>query len=417
MRIGILLTIYVSLAAGAFAEERVQQWAAIHGEGLAANARQDYAAAAGLFEQSWPLARRAEERGISANDLGQTFRRLGRLREAREWLERAYREWRAVPQAGPNLAIAAAGLGDLYRDAGDYARAELLLREALSASNHDRESKEVIRNNLGDLLREEGRGPEARALFLDALAEPEVSWLQRANALSGLADVERQAGDWEESERNWNEVLETARAQKHELLEAIAARGLASLWRDAGTFAGAEPLSRRAVWLGYTTPRAPAEQVATALSGLAAIYRGQDKLALAEDAWGRALQLERPVLGDTHPQVAWLMEMLSDVYSARGERELARDYATRALDAMSGSFGENSLPAAVALANRATTEERARDPDAAAGDYARALGIARTHPENNPLRLALTRRYAALLKSMHRDREAKRLATMAKSFR
>ena len=142
---------------------------------------------------------------------------------------------------------------------------------------------------------------------------------------------------------------------------------------------------------------------------MAELYRSENKLALAEGEWSRALQIDRTVLGEAHPQVAILMEMLSDVYSARGEFGLAREYATRASEAMSGSFGENSMPVAAALTNRAFVEERAGDLDAAAKDYERAIGIARAHPEHRSLQTAMIQRYAGLLKTMHRSREAKAL--------
>jgi hypothetical protein len=101
------------------------------------------------------------------------------------------------------------------------------------------------------------------------------------------------------------------------------------------------------------------------------------------------------------------MEMLADVYSARGEHGLARDYATRASEMMSGSFGENSMPVATALTNRAMVEQRASDLNAAAKDYERAISIVRVHPEQSPLQATIEQRYAGLLKSMHRSREAK----------
>ena len=138
---------------------------------------------------------------------------------------------------------------------------------------------------------------------------------------------------------------------------------------------------------------------------------------LAETAWSKALALERTAFGDIHPQVAWLMEMLADVYSARGERDVARDYATRALEAMKRALGENALPTAAAFANRANVEQRASDLEAAAKDYARALGIAHAHPGNDRLEKALLQRYSVLLKTMHRGQEAREMSAMAGSFR
>ncbi len=193
------------------------------------------------------------------------------------------------------------------------------------------------------------------------------------------------------------------------------------MWVSAGNLARAEPLFRRALSIFESNPEAKPDQTASVLSGLADIYRAQNKLALAEDAWSSALKLDRAAFGDLHPQVAFLTEMLADVYSARGERELALDYATRAVEAMKYLFGENTLPTAVALANRATVEQRGLELDAAAGDFEHALLIAREQRRgergNGLLEKAMTERYAGLLKSMHRNREAKALSASALSFR
>jgi tetratricopeptide (TPR) repeat protein len=424
MRILIALTLYVSFAAGAFAEapnasikEVTPDWMAMHDKGLEANAHQNYAEAADYFKQSWSLAGTAVERGVSENDLGQTYRRLKRAGDAKEWLERAYLTWKAIPRADRNLVVSASCLAELYRNEGNYQRAEALLREAMSIRNSDPQSKENIRNALADLLREEGESPEARQLFEDSLKENGVSWQERANALSGLADIDRQAGDWEASAQKWNQVLELASDQKDAVAEAVAARGLAAMWLETGQVARSEPLFRRAVRLVENSPDALPDQLAAALSGIGGLYRVENKLTLAEDAFLRALQLDRAALGEAHPQVAWLMEMLSDVYSTIGERDKALDYASKAVSVMQGLFGDASLPAAASMANRATVEQREKELDAALRDFDRALGIARSYPGNEVFKQTLTARYAALLKLMHRDREAKGLSAIAKSFR
>ncbi len=175
------LTLYVCLTAGAFAEapnqsieEVTPAWMAAHDKGLQANAHQNYAEAAEYFKQSWLLAGTPVERGVSENDLGQSYRRLKRAADAREWLGRAYLTWKGIPRAGRNLVVAASCLAELYRNEGNYQRAEALLREALNIRNSDPQSRENIRNALADLLREEGKSPEARQLFEDSLKESDV---------------------------------------------------------------------------------------------------------------------------------------------------------------------------------------------------------------------------------------------------
>lgn len=416
MRTLIALVAGVSLTVVAFAggEPEETDWAAVHSAGLKADRRQNHREAIEDFKQSWRLARTTAEQGASANDLGQAYRELGQAKEAKEWLERACDIWRKEPDAGHFLAISASSLGDVDRDAGDYPRAEILLREALSAKNPDPVSADMIRNALGDLMREQGRFSEASALLSETLHRDGIAWPERVNALVGLADIARETRDWKASEEKWNEALSIARAQNDRNTEAIATRGLAAMWVSAGNLSRAEPLFRRALSLIEGNSESKPGQTASVLSGLADVYRAQNKLALAEDAWSQALNLDRTAFGDLHPQVAFLTEMLADVYSARGERELARDYATRAVEVMKCLFGENTLPTAVALVNRATVEQRGSQLEAAAGDFEHALAIAREQRAaergNDLLEKTMTERYAGLLKSMHRNREARALS-------
>jgi tetratricopeptide (TPR) repeat protein len=430
MRTPIALAIYVcpvlfASATGSFAEgpvsvkesasdslvpdSLVPNWTTVYEAGLAASQRSDYEESLGLFERSWETSRTAEQRGASATGVGQTYRRLERVKEAKEWLERARLAFSADSRPGSRLAVTTADLADLYRSTGDYAEAERLLREALVSPACDAESKGLLRNNLADLLREEGRSTEAQPLFKESIDLGSAPWKQRAGALIGLADIDRQKGDWEASVSRWNEALEICRRERDAGAEAVALRGLGITWLTAGSPARAEPLLRRALRIMENKTDMPPEQVASAHSGLAELYRAENKLALAEGEWSRALQIARTALGEAHPQVAVLMEMLADVYSARGEFGLAREYAGRASDTMRSAFGENSMPVAAALTNRAAVEERASAPDAAAKDYERAVDIARAHPEYRSFRIVLIQRYAALLKAMHRSREAKDL--------
>jgi tetratricopeptide (TPR) repeat protein len=423
MRTPIALAIYVSVVTvispvDSFAEGPVSvgKWTTVYDAAMAANHRHNYEESLGLFQQSWEISRTAEERGISAIGLGRTYHLLDRAREAREWLDRARQAFSADSRLGYRLAVTTADLADLHRDTGDYPEAERLLREALASPAYDTESKGLLRNNLADLLRELGRSAEAQPLFKESIGLRVVSWKVRIGALIGLAEIDRQNGDWEASVKQWDEALDVCRRERREGEEAVALRGLGLTWLDAGEPARAEPLLRRSLWIMENNPDMPPEQIASAHSGMAEFYRAEKKLALAENEWSQALRIDRSALGDAHPQVAILMEMLADVYSARGEFGLAREYATQASALMSSSFGEKSMPVAAALANRATVEERAGDREAAANAYERAIDIARVHPECRSFQVVVIQRYAGLLKAMHRPREAKALNIEARSF-
>lgn len=388
-------------------DNALAQWKSVYQSAVEASHRHDDEEALGLLEKSWQAAQNDEERGLAADGLGETTRRLYRPKAAKMWLERAIEAFRKDPKQSLRFAIATANLADLERSSGDYPAAEAALRKALDSDVCDAESRGFIRNNLADLLREEGRSTEAQRLFSESLSVSDLPARERIAALIGLADIDRQESAWDSSISRWNEALENSVRTKDEAAQAIVLRGLGQTWLQSGSAARAEPLLRRSLKLVDVNADLPLEEVAASHASMAELYRAENKLALAEDEWTRALAIDRPVLGENHPQVAVLMEMLAEVHSVRGEFTAARDYAAKAADTMSRAFGGSSMAAAAALTNQAGVEQRAGDLAAAAGHYERAVDIARTHPENRSVGMTMMERYAALLKAMHRSRDAK----------
>lgn len=392
-------------------------WAALYRSAIGAAHRHNDQEASTLFERCWVTSTDATQRGLSADGLGEIDRRLGRIAAAKEWFGRAREAFRADPALSSRLALTVGNLADLDRRTGDYVGAERVLREMLESPGHDVNSLVFLRNNLADLLREEGKTQEAQQLFSGTLAANGLSARERAAALIGLADIDRQQAAWGSAIPRWNEVLDVSRHEHDDAMEAIALRGMGSTWLQSGNAARAEPLLRRSMKLMESNPDMPLEEVAGAHSALAELYRAENKLALARNEWSRALDIDLPLLGETHPQIAILMEMLSDVYAAQGEFRMALDYALKASEAMSCSFGAKSMPVATALTNLAGVEQRANDFDAAAKHYEQAIRIARSYPEHRPLEMTMLERYAGLLRIMHRAREAKALLAERNAWR
>jgi hypothetical protein len=304
---------------------------------------------------------------------------------------------------------------------GEYANAERSLRLALVAAADDPESNRTVRTALADLLREEGRGTESRQFYTDVLNASGATVRQKLDSYAGLADLDGMAGKTELASGEWEQAITLARGMKNELAEADALRGLSTTWLDAGNPSRAEPLLRRALKMLENNPAAQSWAIASVLTNLGRCYRMEDKLALSEDALTRAFEMQRKTFGDGHPQVAFVMERLAEVYSLRNQFAMARDYSAKALLAMKAACGENSAAVAAALLNRAGIEHRANALNAAADNYAAALKIAQSDPriraDNAPLELQIIERYSMVLKATHRDREAKELSALARSFR
>jgi tetratricopeptide (TPR) repeat protein len=308
-------------------------------------------------------------------------------------------------------------LVDSYRISGDYGAAERILRECLPLEHADSESRLINQIALADLLREEDRSAEARKLFVQTMDSPKSDWKLRLDALIGMADIDLNEGDLKGSIDGWDKALEIARDVGDARSEAIALRGLGSAWLESGSAARAEPLLRRSLQMLESDVKSPPSQVAASLGAMAGYYLTDNKLALAEDTWSRALTIQRATLGENHPQVAYTMEMLAGIYSQRGETELACEYGERAAEMMRRFFGEGSPVAATALANLAMVEERVHALGDAATNYEAAVGILRQLPNLRPTAQVVLQHYAAVLRALHRNREAKAVEMEIKAFR
>jgi tetratricopeptide (TPR) repeat protein len=310
-----------------------------------------------------------------------------------------------------------------YLNSGDYVNAERCLRQAISeagddADNNNNAPVRVARIALADLLHEQGREPEARRLYETVLHSAAVSPGQKYDAMAGIADIDGMSGTIPEtSAREWTDALALAREQQSAQREADALRGLGLTWLEAGNPSRAEPLLRRSLGIFENDAATPPVALAATLTCIAQCYRLEDKLALAEDALTRALALNRQSFGETHPQVAFIMERLAEIYAQRHSFDQARAYSDRAIAAMRICCGVNSPAVAAALVNRGSIERHANALEAAAENYAEALRIVQSTPGDSVLELHIIERYTPILKAIHREREARELTSLAKTFR
>jgi tetratricopeptide (TPR) repeat protein len=302
------------------------------------------------------------------------------------------------------------------RNTGDYQAAECALREWLVSEVAGTRTYAMVENSLADLLREEGRNVEARHIFSEVLSLPAAPPEYRTTAFLGLADADMHMRNFKTSIEEWNRGLDLARDQQNSILEADALRGLGVTWMKAGSAARAEPLLRHSLRLLETEKNAPLE-LAASLTAMAQYYLAEKKLSLAESAWARALQIDEAAFGEKHPQSAFVMEMLGEVYSQRGESGLAVQYSLRAVDVMRQWFGDESPVTAAALANLAVVEQRAHTLNDAAKHFDAAVRVLRHCEDLGPAFRKVMQQYVDVLKSLHRDQEAKALDNEVKSFR
>lgn len=344
--------------------------------GAEAYKRGAYAEAAISLQTCLTLAIGPVEEATAITALGHSLHAMGREKEAAQWFARSIEMWRQLPGSSENVALNSLGLADAYRGLSEFAGAEQIARKALELQVSP-EIEAALRNVLGDMLREQGRNEEARLLFRQALALPEISLGRKFDSAIGLADLDRREGSLTVSLEGWKEAARIAQADGSPMREALALRGLGLSWLDSGDTARATPLLRRSLDLIEKDADTPPAQLAAALSCIASVYRREGKNGLAEEMWLRALEEDRKSIGEEHPQAAVVMEFLAEVYSSEKRYEEARQQAAHANSIMVRYFGEGSMPAAGSIAMIARVKQREGDMPGAAADYGAALHILR----------------------------------------
>ncbi len=198
---------------------------------LRAQGRMEEADAA--YRRALEQARAVGSPGLEANILNNlamgSFLR-GELWPALELLEQA----REAARSSFSLrlqAIVQAGLGDLYRDLGEYSRARQAYREGLeqACQAHSADLTAYLLEALGNLSRKEGDLSEARRLLEQALDTAATSPRDRARIEVSLALLEAVEGHPEEALGRIEENVrcqEAARWQP-DLLRSLLARAIA----------------------------------------------------------------------------------------------------------------------------------------------------------------------------------------------
>jgi hypothetical protein len=418
MRTLAALTLVVSLGTSLSTVCRAEDWAAAHRKGVEAVKEGDFENAGEFLRKSCELAQTWKQIALSNNDLGVALHQTRHEEEARTALQKALHAWEGVPDSRDQYAQTAGALATVDRELGEYSDAVALLKNTLNAGETAGDSRSYLLSQLGDILREQGDFVNGRALLKDALAVPGVSWRQRLDTELALAELDRDTQNWSASLEEWNAAAESARQRDYAAGEGAAARGLGRTWLDQGNVARAEPLLKQALAIFENGPGRDEAQTAATLGSLGDLYLIEGKAGLAEEAYDRALQGEERDLGPTHPQVALVLEALAGALAIRNEAELARDAMDRAEKIFASRFGERSKMLAGIYANRGGIEERLHNPDRAAQWYRKALdAMGADWADLAPLRAKVLTQYAAVLKGMHRKREAAALLAEAKAFR
>jgi serine/threonine protein kinase/tetratricopeptide (TPR) repeat protein len=276
--------------------------------------------------------------------------------------DRVQKELAGQPEAQADIL---AVLGRLYRQFGQYDKAQRLLEQAIASG-------------------EQAFGPEH---------------LRLAQALNELGAVLTERGEYAAAERSLQRALDMRRdllGPEHADV-AVTMVELARFYQDRGLNAQAEPLEREALAIRQRTLGADHRETAVSLNDMGAVLRLKGDLDGAEALLQQALDLNRRTRGETHANTGTTLHDLGLIAEGRGDHAAAESRFLEALAIHRKALGERHPNVASGLNNLAHVWVAQRRYNEAATALQAALGIARSAlGEEHPLTAIYTLNLAAV---------------------
>jgi serine/threonine-protein kinase len=327
------------------------------------------------------LERGAREAGTLAADpplqaelnhnLGSIYQRLGRLDEADTLFTSSLeRRTEAFGRDSPQVAESLVAIGLLRIDQARIDDGEALIREGLALAERllpaDHPQLVAASSALGRALRERGAYDDALAILarnVERQSAPGVAPMDRAAALTELADAHYAAGHYVESEGLFSEVLALHRelvGDTHPLVASDLA-SLAAIEQDLGYYDKAEALSREALAINETYYGEASSHTADSLTSLGRALTYLDKYEDAAAVLRRALAVQESVHGPSHPLVAEAINELGNILAMQDEFDEAAQNFQRAADIYRSVHGDRHYLVAIELSNVAYMHMQRQD--------------------------------------------------------
>jgi tetratricopeptide (TPR) repeat protein len=190
-----------------------------------------------------------------------------------------------------------------------------------------------------------------------------------ADAASFLGQSRYQEGKYQESVAAYRE------AQKLQPDNPVFLNNLALSLKEAGDYAGAEPLYRRAIAIAEKALGPDHPDVGIGLSNLGELLQAKGDYAGAEPLYRQALAIAEKALGPDHPTVGTRLNNLALLLKAKGDYAGAEPLYRRALAIDEKALGPDHPDVGVGLNNLAALLRAKGDYAKAEPLYRRALAI------------------------------------------
>ena len=231
------------------------------------------------------------------------------------------------------------------------------------------------------------------------------------NALETLAELHRQAGDFEKSESLYQEGIETGERCQTDVAQMARLRsGLATLYDFNQREELAIPLYEQAIedFDRMDPPRS--HDSAQMRNNLAMIYKSLGRYPLAEQHYLMALETLEKDYGRNNERVAAVFNNLGGLYYTAGFAEQAKEMHLEALDIRIQVFGPDHPEVAQSYSKLATACYELQDDAATQQNYEKSLRILEQNIDtcaDNYEEVGMD--YAAVLDALGEDRKAESL--------
>ncbi len=327
--------------------------------------------------------------------IGRVYEKLGLYDESEQLLDSSLTLRRQLfPSPHPELAEGRYHLAQTLFLAGDYARAESLVHEALATWTLLPESQAQQAEGLillATLLEEKGDYAAADSLNHKALH------LQRgvfgkehpaiADALSNLAGLRRDQGDHAGADSLYRQALAMQRTLLGETHLDVAAtlNNMAALRMLQGSYPAADSLYEQSLGILRQNLGNAHPDLARVLNNLGVLRQRMGRLTAAEPLLQRALAIRKQFLDPEHAGMAVAYYNLASVYQDQGNYAAAESLYHQALAIDRTVYGDESADVAIDLTKLASLFHDKGDLNKAAETYAQALEIGRqTLPPEHP---------------------------------
>lgn len=268
--------------------------------------------------------------------------------------------------------------------AGNYARAEVLLRSSLAeidSADATDDRIPMVLNALGQTLRLQRKYDEAEPVYLRVIAyyeaEGRTGGVEYPEAFRQLAVLYERAGKIEQAGQTYSRALEefdAAGASSHRNA-GLTLQALGGLYVRSGMLESADTSFRRAIDILESSPGVRPQVLATTINNLAVVVQNLGDFDEARSLYRRAIEFREQEWGSNDPRLATAIANLATLYRRQADFVVADSLYLRALAIYETQTDQQVNQLLPLLINIGMNYERLGRDEAVVDAYERAMTL------------------------------------------